>query len=1314
MVGLRWWNYVDDDGKSHWVFESRKDQNQNRINERESRIFWTSLILIPLLWSLFFIIALLGFNFQWLLLVIIALILSGANLYGYIKCKVGQSENLGTVTSNFLRKQVLQGAVSIVSRQSAAPNANPLSTPTNTVLNTAMSWFDASSFATIAKTALKEAQKTIDKALDIRDDDLSLAPANTPVDTNSDDFFGSWGSFFDAAKENNASAVLLENLDDSVDIDNDFKEKSHDSLGEEISPKTTAGVSFDESTLLQYSDNVTIRKRDKNVISSNRLSIISSESDKKSSESVEVLSNTECTTSPDSDALSLGQSVSTSSGMKPTSESVEILLGSLTSPSSVEILESDSLCSRRESQHTDEFISPLESPEDILCNVEKSSPDSVEVIPQEHEENSIAEDTISYTSISESTAATVLDSTPILHIVHPKNIKDVPLKNDDNSDSNNPDKNMEPITRPPSRSTLHLTLGQVNLISTQPQSVKQDISNLLRTSNIIDIPESEKLESLQESNDEGSQSDKTLIASDNFMDSSTDTSTTTESNFNSTYLKTMLADAMVEKNSDLGNLDDTDANVKNTCNEDVDISQNLSQIPPRETSPLSSESSNMVKIGSDQTSGHTSGDELETTTSSDIEIISSPNGDSSSTQSRHSPSKPSSSKHKTGEANVDVLLGKMTFKKMKGHNRELSEASSISDDSEIDRLVKRITELTEILESREAKLIEVSRKYIELQEVNSDLKQQLNIITDKQIDSPDLSQVTEEYTQRLSALERKFQQAIRDKDSLRKQLDQCKQEATLKLNKSEMDSMLLEKDELIKELREEGEKLSKQQLQHSNIIKKLRNKEKEHENTIKYLKDNVEDLTSETERLKRSLTAKEEVERSQIEAVHQLTAKNKKLENEVNQLKGNLDDLTQKHETVKKSLDAAKRELVDKNRTSSELLAREQLLQSLENQKRMTESQNEEVISQLEDFRLKLRETEQLHLKKEQSLRMENNELIRRLEDAERRNEELAQATMEVSKPLVRQLESLQATYNMKVASFEQIEQGMQSKINDLQNRLQTLTDLERTAREDCITLKSRLVNVETQLNDTIRKKDMLKLQIDRLQTEHMLKEQDLRSQMDNLQQMLKTEQDSNEEKKKEITTLQHKLSIEKITSEAEKRRAVGLQEHAQERGDSLSITAQSNHTPGDSSPTLSLGRVSLSESLSSSLWLPDEAFDTSTSGKCTNMLEMQYIQSNLKQREGEVQQLMWELNRREHERTILNSEISTLLAKVESLESKVTTNEGLQLQFNELQQQYDTLCQLYGEKVEETEELKLDLLDVKEMYKSQIDELLKQNKEQC
>lgn len=67
------------------------------------------------------------------LLVIIALILNGANLYGYIKCKAGQSASLGAVTTDFLRKQVLQGAVSIVSRQAATPTSNTMSAPTNIV-----------------------------------------------------------------------------------------------------------------------------------------------------------------------------------------------------------------------------------------------------------------------------------------------------------------------------------------------------------------------------------------------------------------------------------------------------------------------------------------------------------------------------------------------------------------------------------------------------------------------------------------------------------------------------------------------------------------------------------------------------------------------------------------------------------------------------------------------------------------------------------------------------------------------------------------------------------------------------------------------------------------------------------------------------------------------------------------------------------------------------------------------------------------------------------------------------------------------------
>jgi hypothetical protein len=105
-----------------------------------------------------------------------------------------------------------------------------------------------------------------------------------------------------------------------------------------------------------------VKRRDKPSSSfTNRLSVISSESGKNSSESVELITcSTECTTSPESELLSGEHSISTSSSAraKQTSESVEVLADSLTSPSSVEIINSDSI----DCKNLDEFASPLESP----------------------------------------------------------------------------------------------------------------------------------------------------------------------------------------------------------------------------------------------------------------------------------------------------------------------------------------------------------------------------------------------------------------------------------------------------------------------------------------------------------------------------------------------------------------------------------------------------------------------------------------------------------------------------------------------------------------------------------------------------------------------------------------------------------------------------------------------------------------------------------------------------------------------------------------------------------------------------------------
>ncbi|OTF80893.1 hypothetical protein BLA29_006778, partial [Euroglyphus maynei] len=146
LVGLRWWNYIDDDGQSHWVFENRnrlqsskndnntnvvveekpgtsndvefilynqqqQQQQQQQSNESQrssggsdSTVFWIGLFLFTIFWFFSLISAIFSFNIHWVLLVGIGLVLSGSNSYGYIRCRFGgggDSTNAATMASNY-------------------------------------------------------------------------------------------------------------------------------------------------------------------------------------------------------------------------------------------------------------------------------------------------------------------------------------------------------------------------------------------------------------------------------------------------------------------------------------------------------------------------------------------------------------------------------------------------------------------------------------------------------------------------------------------------------------------------------------------------------------------------------------------------------------------------------------------------------------------------------------------------------------------------------------------------------------------------------------------------------------------------------------------------------------------------------------------------------------------------------------------------------------------------------------------------------------------------------------------------------------
>ena len=114
---------------------------------------------------------------------------------------------------------------------------------------------------------------------------------------------------------------------------------------------------------------------------------------------------------------------------------------------------------------------------------------------------------------------------------------------------------------------------------------------------------------------------------------------------------------------------------------------------------------------------------------------------------------------------------------------------------------------------------------------------------------------------------------------------------------------------------------------------------------------------------------------------------------------------------------------------------------------------------------------------------------------------------------------------------------------------------------------------------------------------------------------------------------------------------------------------------------------------------------------------------------QGENAQLHMELSRMAKVKDNLSSELARLSNEAEKLEILSTKHEDLEKRYTEIQSDYQTMLtvsffsniqvielifnwnsqfQMYGEKEEETQELRLDLQDVKEMYKIQIEELLR------
>ncbi|KAH9280048.1 TATA element modulatory factor [Echinococcus granulosus] len=658
-----------------------------------------------------------------------------------------------------------------------------------------------------------------------------------------------------------------------------------------------------------------------------------------------------------------------------------------------------------------------------------------------------------------------------------------------------------------------------------------------------------------------------------------------------------------------------------------------------------------------------------------------------------------------------------------------------------DFLHQKLAEATKLLEAREAKLVEICRTNLSLQEVNEFLHAKLEEAgLPHDFSAADLQSLTDEFTERLATTERKLQAVARERDQLRAQLftvnassEQTvkraygEQEKALRARCARLESSLTDKETQLADLLAEGNRMAQEQLKTNNLVKTQRSKMKTLELEKEKISDNLTKAQTEIGSLKSEIATLRENEKRLQESLNQLSRKNLKLEKDVVAVMNELDSSKAKGE----ALDRARLELESKLSDSAVDLAtaqralldartRTEAIRDVEEEQQSLRDEVSTLRTQLEEMRITAVRQKLDAEQRLQRSRQEVNHYREQLAESEARFESLGEAATSVAKPLLRQIQSLQAKLAEQANASEGTEQSLLALVADLKKRLEVAERAERLFQE-------RLDGAETAA-DALRKE----LSLERAASSQMhdrLSQHDLQASSDkshieklnaelaSLHQQLIAAEDASDAtsaalvaKKEEVVGLRSELAQVKaelaqaLPKMATSTAAVSTSPHplmgAHSRRSSgaqlLTLTSQDS----DANPSLET-TVSIQQSSPS----PPPRPSPLPTGHFASSLS--FLQSLLRQREGEVGQLRREVARLNETHERLLAALSEQTAKTNQrvpLNDSLPADEGDE---GSLSQRYEVLLQLYGRKLEENEELRMDLREAKEAYQAQLNDLL-------
>ena len=595
------------------------------------------------------------------------------------------------------------------------------------------------------------------------------------------------------------------------------------------------------------------------------------------------------------------------------------------------------------------------------------------------------------------------------------------------------------------------------------------------------------------------------------------------------------------------------------------------------------------------------------------------------------------------------------------------------------------------------------------------------------------------YMERIDALQAKLQYLTKEAAENSKHAAAAAQSGTA-------EKKLLEKDERIALLMEEGQKLSKTEMKHLTTIKKLRAQAsvstKEH------------DLTrARADKAERSLQQSEDLAKRAEAAA-------KRAEQSLTSSQGSKDDL----DAVKKERDALNATLAEmkaqlaKANTRADVAETKAVSEQLEKErKRNTELQDDisslKVERELADEKLRREikdlkssvEREKEHTRvMETEMLGEQAALESRLESFRSRAEEASSGDHgEVSAKLLRQVETLQNQYAVASENWHGIESSLMGRITVLEKERDEVTSRESEARKKLREAALKVKRQERELEEVQHKlPELQRSQAESLQDSERTsrKNEQLEADLSKAQKELEdhkvqSERDIARRLEEEKAKWTASMQVQRLDSpNASIRKGSGLgvelthpvhSDRGASRRSSILQHFDSSTPPRQYSVAsfkgFSNGAIPETPSIVTSQDA-DEYFNsvpptptsnthtasprmndlisTSTVGAGPSVQLVERMSANVRRLESEKAASKDEIARLTSQRDQSRTEVVNLMTEVDEKRRIEDRLKGLEEEHKDLDERYRTTLELLGEKSEQVEELKADILDVKQMYR--------------